>query len=330
MNEGGTAGDASSFFYEPFRRKFVLSMKSGQYGRSRDYAEGDTLAEAAQASRSTAHPPVYWASTDLHDHPCQPGGGGTHAEVYELMANAYESLTVMLISVFQGKGVNPNSSYPVDEHDNVALGFSRDGFHFSRAPPPPDAQYREPFIREACPSWTAATARVDPNCSNASRWNFVNVQPTGGGFLVFEDEIRFYVSGRRPNRGTDFVDGHSEIAVGLARLRRDGFASFSASSFGAVTTQPVLFSGAFLWVNAIVPPGGSLRVQVLDSAGAVLEPWGQANSTVLTDVDATKTRMLNTGGPLIKYNKIHVLRTKIRVLFIFENHFKKDGTPPCI
>ena len=27
-------------------------------------------------------------------------------------------------------------------------------------------------------------------------------------------------------------------------------------------------------------------------------------------------RMLNTGGALIKYNKIHVLRAKIRVLFV--------------
>ena len=161
------------------------------------------------------------------------------------MANAYESVTVMLISIFQGKGVNTNTSYAVDEHDNIALGFSRDGeptrpksfaveyrtilglnfiiagFHFTRTVPLPGQMYRTPFIAEACPHWTAATAKSDPNCSNSSRWNFVNVQPTGGGFLTFRDEIRFYVSGRRPSMSAHYVDGHGQIAAGIARLRRD-------------------------------------------------------------------------------------------------------------
>jgi hypothetical protein len=72
FNASGAEGDASSFFYDPFRSKYILSMKSGRYGRSRDYAEGDTLAEAAAVSKSKTNPPVYWASTDEHDHPCQP------------------------------------------------------------------------------------------------------------------------------------------------------------------------------------------------------------------------------------------------------------------
>lgn len=67
----------------------VMSIKSGEYGRSRDYSEGNTLEEAAAASKGAGR--VYWASTDAHDHPCQPGGTGAHAEVYELMSNAYES-----------------------------------------------------------------------------------------------------------------------------------------------------------------------------------------------------------------------------------------------
>ena len=47
------------------------------------------------------------------------------------MANAYESVTVMMISIFQGKNVNPNSTYAVDEHDNVALGFRCSSFTHS-------------------------------------------------------------------------------------------------------------------------------------------------------------------------------------------------------
>ena len=83
-----TTGDASSFFYNALRGKYVMSIKTGFWGRSRDYAEGDTLEAAALQSR-TAH--VKWASTDGSDHPCVQGGTGTHAEVYELMAVAYVS-----------------------------------------------------------------------------------------------------------------------------------------------------------------------------------------------------------------------------------------------
>ena len=79
----------------------------------------------------------------------------------------------MMISIFQGKNVNKNTSFAVDEHDNVALGFSRDGFHFTRASPTSGQQYRTPFIQEACPQFTAATAKTAPACSNSSRWDFV-------------------------------------------------------------------------------------------------------------------------------------------------------------
>ena len=185
----------------------------------------------------------------------------------------------------------------MDEHDNIGLGFSRDGFHFTRSTPAEGQQYREPFIAEACPSWTAATAASDPGCRNSSRWNFVNVQPTGGGFMVFEDEIRFYVSGRRPNghNTTKYSNGHAEIAAGIARLRRDGFASFSTPSPTAsavVTTHPLNFSGSFLFVNVKIPAGGSLHAEVLDAeADGPVSPWGAANSSGLRSLDSTKARL---------------------------------------
>ena len=51
----------------------------------------------------------------------------------------------------------------MDEHDNIGLGFSRDGFHFTRSTPAEGLQYREPFIAEACPSWTAARRFLSAN-----------------------------------------------------------------------------------------------------------------------------------------------------------------------
>ena len=124
-----------------------------------------------------------------------------------------------------------------------------------------------------------------------------SIQPTGGGFLVYRDEIHFYVTGRRPaiSLADTYVDGKMEITVGIARLRRDGFASFSAPSAGGVvvvTSQPVVFSGSALWVNVKLPAAGSLRVELLDAVGAVLSPWGVANNTVLVGrLDETQVRV---------------------------------------
>ena len=341
-NASGSEGDASSFFYDAFRKKYVMSIKSSFYGRSRDYAEGDSLEEAAENSRLSQSPPlrVPWASTDMYDRPTNPqrfGGNRSHAEVYELMAVAYESVTVLLISIFQGKAVTADGGCcDVDEYDNIALGFSRDGgFHFTRTPPPlpvagagaqagPEAaqqqpqsaggssaapaqqqqRYRTPFIEQSCPYWTTETARTQPGCADPKRWNFVNVQPTGGGFLTFTDELRFYVSGRRAN-----MKSPGRIAAGIARLRRDGFASFSTpeapagtgsdSEVSVVTTHPVVFTGEQLWVNVIIPAGGALWAELLVADGAdaamhynVLEPWSARNcEALLGPIDATKVQL---------------------------------------
>ena len=53
----------------------------------------------------------------------------------------------------------------------------------------------------------------------------------------------------------------------MATLRRDGFASMKADAKeGFLTTQPVVFSGKFLYVN-IDNPKGMLKVEMLDPKG---------------------------------------------------------------
>src|SRR5690606_20455601 len=53
-------------------------------------------------------------------------------------------------------------------------------------------------------------------------------------------------------------------SIGMATLRRDGFASIEAGKRGGIVlTKPVLFSGKYLFVN-VDCPNGELRVEVLD------------------------------------------------------------------
>jgi hypothetical protein len=75
--------------------------------------------------------------------------------------------------------------------------------------------------------------------------------------------------------------------VGLAVLRRDGFASLDAGAGGGtLTTRPVKFSGKHLFVNAAAA-GGELRAEALDRDGRVIAPFTRDNCE---PVRADKTR----------------------------------------
>lgn len=65
-----------------------------------------------------------------------------------------------------------------------------------------------------------------------------------------------------------FVDveggAYNNGAMGLAKLRRDGFAALVADREGFVTTRPVRYSGRELFVN-LDAPAGRLKVELLEA-----------------------------------------------------------------
>ena len=137
----------------------------------------------------------------------------------------------------------------IQKRNEVLLGFSRDGFHWHRP----------------CRRAFAGAEEKD------GAWNWGNVQAAGGGCLVVGDKLYFYVSGREPSKPK------RRCTTGLAILRRDGFASMDvADTPGTLTTRPVRFSGRYLFVN-VDTKGGSLRAEVIDDEGNVIEPFGKSN-----------------------------------------------------
>ena len=79
-------------------------------------------------------------------------------------------------------------------------------------------------------------------------------------------------------------------SVGLAKLRRDGFASMDADAGGGIlTTSPVTFSGKFPFVN-VAAKDGELRAEILDSDGKVIAPFSKENSIAIS-TDGTKQRL---------------------------------------
>jgi hypothetical protein len=261
-------GDRSTFFLNPFRNVWVFSLRANQFnssinGRYRQYWESPTF-DASPAWRDSD--PVAWVKADSADF-SRPGMP-TVAELYNLDCVGYESVMLGLFSVWRGE------TSIREKINELTVGFSRDGFHWSR----PD---RTTFVGVS---------------DEVGSWNWGNIQSAGGCCTIVGDRLYFYVSGRQGRPGTQEP---GVCSTGLATLRRDGFASMDRgadrtnirrqpdSPAGLLTTRPIRFSGTHLFVNADVD-GGDLRVEVLDRGGRVLAPFTRENCRPL---NANGTRL---------------------------------------
>ncbi len=246
-------GDRSTFFYNPFRSRWIYSIRHDdkQVGRARMYAECTDLAEGLRRLEELG---CLWTCADrLDPHNPNPELSGIPSQLYNLDCVAYESLIIGLFSVWQGDWAG-DRKIPKEKRNELLLGFTRDGFHWDR----PD---RRPFVGVN---------------ESANAWNWGNVQSAGGGCLVVGDQLYFYVSGR----GEDRAKG--ACTTGLAVLRRDGFTSMDAGEQpGTLTTRPLTFKGRYLFVNADMA-GGELRAEVLDRDGRVIPGFGKEDCAALT------------------------------------------------
>jgi hypothetical protein len=252
--KSGRVVDRSTAFWNPFRKVWVYSIRhvykvgdavDRSYGfpRKRSYQEGSDVLAAA---RWEVNEPLRWTDVDRLDP--QRDDLKIKPQLYNLDAVAYESLMVGFFTIWRGQ--------PADRHkpNNVVLGYSRDGWHWSR-----------PDRRAFCPV-----------SDKQGDWNANNVQSAGGGFLVVGDELYFYVSGRTGRPGGNKA---GTLTTGLATLRRDGFASMDAGEAGGtLTTRPVRFTGKHLFVN-VDDPKGELRVEILNQAGQVVPRFTAENSS---------------------------------------------------
>lgn len=246
----GRAGDYCSFFWNPFRNVWVFSIKrDGPRGRSRYYSENPNFLAGADWSNS-----VYWTNADRLDRPEPEGrypGAGEPTQLYSLNAVAYESLLVGMHYIHRGPNNKVCNEGDFPKLTDLELGFSRDGFHWDR----PD---RSGFL-------------VGERTEGA--WDRAYLHGATGVFTIMGDKLVFpytAYSGISPSGLKGMYTGGS---VGIATLRRDGFASMEAGPEGGeLTTRPVKFSGKFLFVNAALA-GGSMRVSILDEHGNEMSPW---------------------------------------------------------
>ncbi len=254
-------GDNTSFFYNPFRRKFVFSIRESWNQRARSYFEH---ADFQQVARWRQGEPVRWARVDRLDRP--DPFLGMRPQLYDLNATAYESIMLGAFAIFHGPE-NPDAAHlSRPKINDLQLAYSRDGFHWHRPS-------RTPFIASSR-QW--------------GDWNYGYIHAAGGVCLVMEDELWFYF-GAFSGQGSVLKTGETGEAypqdnamyaggqTGLAILRRDGFASMEADQQGGwLATRLVTFSGKYLFVN-VDNAEGALWVEAVDEQGIVVEPFSRGN-----------------------------------------------------
>jgi len=247
--EMGRASDYSSFFYNPFRNVWAYSIKRNVKGkRVRYYTESKDFIKGVDWDKA-----VYWTGADSLDKPDKEIGDP--AQLYSLNAVAYESIMLGEFYIHLGPTNQVSEAGKFPKITELKLGYSRDGFHWSR----PD---RRPFI--------AATRKEGD-------WDRGYLHGTTGVCLVMRDSLWFPYcgfSGVAPDGSKGMYTGAS---VGMAKLRRDGFASMEATRKpGLLTTRPVVFSGKHVFVN-VDCPNGVLKVEVLDKSMKVIKGFSASH-----------------------------------------------------
>ena len=257
---GNRWGDRSTIFYNPFRKKWVYSIRAGWHARSRSYFETDDFLAGAKKEGA-----VNWLRADCRDQPerswihCEPGNFDKDPVVpslYNFDCVAYESLMLGAFTIMSGADNGECAKRDVPKMTDIHLGFSRDGFHFSRC------DDRTPFL--------AASRK-------AGAWDRGYLHSNAAICLVDGDELRFYYTGFAGRTGEyanmSYRENglYSNASMGVAWLRRDGFASLDAPARGGeLLTRPIRFTkGDRLWAN-VNAPGGFVKAELLDEQGRVL------------------------------------------------------------
>lgn len=267
--QSGDLYDRSSVFFNPFRGVWAFSMRYGTAvsSRSRSYLEHADPEEAVSlAHRIRKDTPdrhiVYWF-TPSDKEPRHPDFPNVAPGIYNFDAMPYESLMIGFYSVWRGPENDVCAKLGIQKKNELFIGFSRDGFHFSR----PSFQ---PFM--------------GVNETNGA-WNWGNMQSVGGVPLIVGDSLYFYSSGRRLNT----IMWDSYTSTGLATLRRDGFISLHTDKEGYLLTEKVCFNGSYLFVNADIKE--KLYVEILDEQMQPIPGFTKNDCVVMKKTDSTKQRI---------------------------------------
>jgi hypothetical protein len=225
-------------------------------------------------------------------------------DIYFSVAFAYESIMVLLMPIHsKWNSKAPKIHYP-------HLGWSRDGFHYSRVPP------IEGHTKRPKHGYIDVSS-IPSNLTK--KGTFLEWKPIGNSFLVKDDSLYAYLTHyghsktydetwdrKRSTRHYDFLENY----VSIFKFRRDGFVHLETSSQKQLLVTEILTvkTAKYLFINANAS-FGNVRVQIVRPNGSIFKPWSNAFTF-------DKTRHL-VQWPKFVGNTVELLQKKKFVL-VFE------------
>lgn len=284
LGVAGRSGDRSTVYYDPFRGVWVFSLRDYFKGRTCRYFASKTFGgpdcrwqwpdDKGNVPSANAPVPEKWlvAST------------GERHYLYSFHAVAYESVMLGVMEILYGT--------PGDNGDCAKVGLPKQtGLHFC-------------FSRDGKAYVPRREPDIAPSGWDSGKWDTGYLNSVGGVCVITDERLWFYYSGLRGD-GTRIGDRYewwrngmySNGSIGVASLRRDGFAGLVANGKGTVETKDLAFSGKHLFVNAECR-FGTLAAEVLDQNGQAIRGYSLADCKTLSGVDTTKARLTFAGGDL--------------------------------
>jgi len=285
LGTAGQSGDRSTCYYDPFRRVWVFSLRDFRPkdgGRCRSYYASTEFGgsnchwqwKGKGARKTGGAAPEDWLNAT----------NGLRRSLYSFNAVAYESLMLGVMEILYNT--------PRDNSDCEKVGLPKQtGLHFC-------------FSRDGK---TFSTPRYDadigPSGWGTGTWDTGYLSCVGGICVIRDERLWFYYSalrgdGTRTGEKEWSRNGmYSNGAIGVATLRRDGFAGMVADGRGELVTPLVRFGGSHLFVNAECR-FGSLSAEILDEKGVPLSGFAAADCTPIAHADKTKAELAFRGGDL--------------------------------
>ena len=287
----GRSGDRSTSYYDPFRGVWVFSLRDGRkaVGRCRRHFASRTFGGEScrwnwpgdkdqNTFKGCPEPEIWLVATN-----------GVRRSLYSFNAVAYESLMLGVMEILYNT--------PGDNGDCEKVGLPKQtALHFT-------------FSRDGRTFEPRTDADIAPCGWGSGKWDTGYLSCIGGICVIKDERLWFYYTGLRGDgerlkkNGCHFWSRngmYSNGAIGVATLRRDGFAGMVADGRGELLTKPLTFDGGHLFVNAECR-FGSLSAEVVGLDGRPARGFTRADCTAFARGDSTKTELVFAGGSLSQF-----------------------------
>jgi len=281
-------GDVGQFCWDPHTQQYLGYVKNAWFDTNGLQRRAVALTTTTNIEVWPKESLILWP--DAFDDRWTPTNSIQRTHFYGLSAFPYETMYIGFLWIFRATNMaQGNPGYLIGPVFSELVS-SHDGVHWTR-----EEGDRPPIL----------PVGADGTWDNGMVY-------TARAPVVDGDTIKVWYGGF--DQPHDFNYSITTGAIGLATLRKDGFASLDAGgNSGTVLTKSLAAVGGALLVNYMANTGGSLKVEVLDTNANVLPGYSEADCVTLTGNSITQAVTWTA------HSELPVDLPLVRLRFILQN-----------